>query len=228
MPLPLHNPSPPDLDASSLRLRSLSYPSYDTLTSKQFKTALSSRPFSITRYRREKDPGTVGPGAEPGVYASRASSISKSLRCSLSHAVSSTTPLNDPTHHARACTPCGIPSRSFASQRHPASLSRHHSEPSIRSIAVPSGQYRPLLNATETCYRRLQEPRRSFQHGVTPIVLSPSSASFSARLSTAGSVAGSGWESRGDFRAEPSQERAVTPTPTHGVYASVWLLVDTF
>ena len=227
-----HNPSLPDLDASSLRFRSLSYPSYNTLPSEQFKTALSS-PCSMCssiQDRREKDPGSAGPDTEADVNADRLS-ISKSLRCSLSHAASSTTLLNDPTHHARGRTPCGIPSarhQSFPSQRHPASLSRHHSEPNMRSIAAPSGQYRPLLNATETCYQRLQRHRQNFQHGVTPIVLSPSSASFSACPSTAGSVASSGWEPRGDFRAEPSQERAVTPTPTHGVYASIWLLVDTF
>ena len=225
-----HNPSLPDLDASSLRLRSLSYPSYNTLQSKQLKTALSSQPFSMcssTQDRREKDPVTVGPNADADDRASI--SNSKSLRCSLSHAVSSTTPLNDP-HHARVRTPCGIPSachQSFPSQRHPASLSRHHSEPNMRSIAVPSGQYRPLLNATETCYQRLQRHRQNFQHGVTPIVLSPSSASFSASPSTAGSVASSGWVPRGDFRVEPSLERSVTPTPTHGVYGSIWL-IDTF
>jgi hypothetical protein len=227
-----HNPSLPDLDASSLRLRSLSYPSYNTPPSKQLKTALSSQPFSMcssTQDRREKDPGTVGPNADADDKAPSISN-SKSLRCSPSHAVSSTTPLNDP-HHARVRTPCGIPSachQSFPSQRHPASLSRHHSEPNMRSTAAPSGQYRPLLNATETCYQRLQRHRRNFLPGVTPIVLSPSSASFSASPSTAGSVASSGWEPRGDFRAEPSQERAVTPTPTHGVYTSIWLLVDTF
>ena len=220
-----HNPSLPDLDASSLRLRSSSYPSHNTLSSKQLKTALSSQPFSMCD-RREKDTGTVVPDADAD---DRASPI-KSLRCSLSHAVSSTTPLNDP-HHARVRTPCGIPSachRSFPSQRHPASLSRHHSEPNMRSVAAPSGQYCLLLNATETCYQRLQRHRQRFQPDVTPIVLSPSSASFSACPSTAGSVASSGWEPRGDFRAEPSQERAVTPTPTHGVYTSIWLLVDTY
>jgi hypothetical protein len=47
------------------------------------------------------------------------------------------------------------------------------------------------------------------------------------RPSTSGSVASSGWEPRGDIRAEPSQERAVAPTPTHGVYVSITLLVDT-
>ena len=148
-----------------------------------------------------------------------------------SHAVGFTTPLNDPPRHARfVYKNGGGPSahqchhQSFPSQRHPTSPSWHLSEPNTRSVIAQSAHCHPLLNATEACYQRLQQHRQSFQHSVSPVMPSPSSASPSAdrRPSTVGSVASFGWEPLGDICAEPSQEvRDVIPTLTRGVYASI-------
>ena len=100
---------------------------------------------------------------------------------------SSTTPLDDPTHHAGFIhTPSGRPSarhRPLPSQRHPVSLSRHRSEPDIRSAVVQPAPHHPF----------------------------PSSASFSAhrRASTASSDSSSDWD-----RGEESLRGAV---PTQGL-----------
>jgi hypothetical protein len=155
------------------------------------------------------------------------SSISKSTY-SPSHAVSSTTPLNDPTRHARFHhTPGGSPSarhESIPSQQHPASLNRHLSEPNIRSVAAQPAPHHPLTDTRYHYQQRRHQHRQSFQHSVTPAMPSPSSASFSAgrRPSTASSGASSGWESRG---AETLQD-VTSVTPTHGAYASIGILVD--
>ena len=175
---------------------------------------------SSSRDQRDPWPPSATSASEP-------TDIIKSI-CSPSHAVGFTTPLNDPLRHARLVYTSGSgPSachQLFPSQRHPASPSWHLSEPNTRSVIAPLGHCRPLLNATEVCCQRLQQHRQSFQHSVTPFMPSPSSASPSAdrRPSTVGSVASFGWEPLENIRAEPSQEvRAVIPTLTRGVYASI-------
>ena len=113
--------------------------------------------------------------------------------------------------------------QSFSSQQHPSSLNRHLSEPNIRSAAAQPPPHYSLSNAPETRYQqqqRLPQHRHSFQHSVTPVLPSPSSASVSAdrRPSTAGSAASSGWES---IRAEPLQG-ITAATPTQGAHAASW------
>ena len=251
-----HNSSLPDLDASSFRLRSSTYSSYGTIPSKQFThspseevlsnyvhtTLPSQPPFSMysssLHDQREESlvdpwlPSAAGASADVSQPTEISSNLSKSTY-SPSHAVSSTTPLNDPTRHPRFVhTPGGSPSarhQSFPS--HPASLNRHVSEPNIRSVAAQPAPHYPLSNPTESYQQQQRRPphRRSFQHSITPAIPSPSSASFSAdrRPSTAGSTTSSGWElePRGDIRAEPLQE-VTGVTPSHGVYASIGILVD--
>src|SRR6266436_1686093 len=246
-----HNSSLPDLDASSFRLRSSSYPSYNTIPPKQYThspseevlsnyvhTTLPSQPtfsmYSSLLDQREESlvdpwlPNTAGDPADVSQPADISSTYSPS------HAVTSTTPLNDPMRHPRFVhTPGGSPSarhQSFPPHQHPASLNRHVSEPNIRSVAAQPAPHYPLSNPKEPRYQHQQrwpQHRQSFQHSVTPAIPSPSSASFSAdrRPSTAGSVASSGWESRGDISAEPLREVTVV-TPSHGVYASIGILVD--
>jgi hypothetical protein len=247
-----HNSSLPDLDASSFRLRSSSYPSYNTIPSKQFThspseevlsnyvhTAPSQPPFtmysSLHDQREESlvDPwlhSTTGPTADVSQPAD-ISALSKSTY-SPSHAVSSTTPLNDPSRHPRFVhTPGGSPSARHQSF-HPGSLNRHVSDPNIRSTAAQPAPHYPLSNTAETRYqqqRRRPQHRHSFQHSVTPAIPSPSSASFSAdrRPSTAGSAASSSWDPRGDIRAELESLQEVTDvTPSHGMCASIGILVD--
>ena len=123
---------------------------------------------------------------------------------------SSTTPLNDSTHNARFLhAPGGSPSarhqsQSSPPQQHAASLSRHRSEPNIRSVAA----HHPLSDATEMRYQQRQwrQQHRESLHSVTP----PSPAN--RRPSTAGSAGG---EPRGDVRAEAPQEVTVAPTQEH-------------
>ena len=252
-----HNSSLPDLDASSFRLRSSSYPSYGTIPSKQFThspseevlsnyvhtTLPSQPPFSMysssLHDQREESlvdpwPPSAGASADVSQPTQISSTLSKSTP-SHHHAVSSNTPLNDPTRHPRFVhTPGGSPSarhQSFPPHQH-TSLNRPVSEPNIRSAAAQPAPHYPLSNPTETHYqqqRRRSQHRQSFQHSVTPALPSPSSASFSAdpRPSTAGSAASSGWElePRGDIRAEPLQE-VTGVTPSHGEYASIGILVD--
>ena len=226
-----HNSSLPDLDASSLRLRSSSYPSYNTIPSKQYTDSPSEEVLSnyvhpsqppLAMYssslhdQREEslvDPWLPSPDVS---HPPDVSSLSKSTY-SPSHAL---TPLNDPSRHARFVhTPGGSPSarhQSFPSQQHPASLNRHLSEPNIRSVAAqPAPHHPPAESRYHQQQHRQQQHRQSFQHSVTPAIPSPSSASFSVdrRPSTASSAASSGWES---IRAEPVQE-AADATPTHGV-----------
>ena len=244
-----HNSSLPDLDASS-RLRSSSYPSYNTIPPKQLThcpseelsnyvhTTLPSQPpfsmYSSLHDQREDSLPVVDPWSPsaPGASADVSqpvdvSSIPKSTY-SPSHGVSSTTPLNDPTRHARFHhAPGGSPSARhqslFAPQQHPASLNRHLSEPNIRSAAAQPAPHHPLAETRYHQQQRRQQHRQSFQHSVTPAIPSPSSASFSVgrRPSTASSAASSGWEPRG---AETLQEASMTPT--HGACASIGILVD--
>ena len=178
-------------------------------------------------YSSSRDQRDPWPPSSSSVGVSRPANNPKSTY-SPSHVVSFTTPLNDPARHARfVYTSGGSPSahhQSLPSQRHPASLGRRLSKPNTRSVVARSGHSRPLLNGTEACSQRLQQHRQSFQHSVTSVMPSPSSASPSAdrRPSTFGSVVSFGCEPRGDIRAEPSQEvKAVVSTPTHGVYASI-------
>ena len=227
-----HNSSLPDLDASSFRLRSSSYPSYGTIPSKQFThspseevlsnyvhTTLPSQPpfsmysSSLHDQREESlvDPWLPSPGASADV------SLSKSTYPP-SHPVSSNTSLNDPTRHPRFSGSPSARHQSFSSQH---SLNRPVSEPNIRSVAAQPAPHYPSSNPTERHYqqqRRRSQHRQSFQHSVTPAIPSPSSASFSAerRPSTAGSAASSGWElepPRGDIHAEALQD----VTTSHGV-----------
>jgi hypothetical protein len=238
-----HNSSLPDLDASSFRLRSSSYPSYvGTIPSKQFThspseevlsnyvhtTLPSQPPFSMyssslhdQREESQVDPWLPSAGASADVSQPTLSKPTYSP--SSHHTVSSTAPLNDPTRYPRfAQTPGGSPSARHQSLSSHTSLNRHVSEPNIRSVAAQPAPHYPLSNPTETRYQqqhRRPQHRQSFQHSVTPAIPSPSSASFSAdrRPSTAGSVASSGWELESrDIRAEPLQE-VTGVTPSHGV-----------
>jgi hypothetical protein len=126
---------------------------------------------------------------------------------------SSTTHLNDSTHHARFLhTPGGSPSarhQSLPPQQHAASLNRRRSEPDIRSVAAQPAPHHPISKATRMHYQQRQwrqQHRQSFD-SVTP----PSPAD--RRPSTAGSAASSGGEPRGDIRTESLQDvTAVAPT----------------
>jgi len=248
-----HNTSLPDLDASSsLRLRSSSYPSYNTIPSKQFTsfpseeilsnyvhTTLPSQPpffmYSSSQDQRERDESLVDPwlhstaGASAGVPQSAdtssalaaPSTLSRSTHSPPSHPVSTATPLGDPTHHPRFLhtrTPGGSPSTRH--QSFPGSLNRHVSEPNVRSAAAQPAPHYPLSNMPEPRYPQQQRRRQqhqhhqTFQHSVTPVLPSPTSASFSVdrRPSTAGSAASSGWERRGDTRESLQGVTALTPT----------------
>ena len=245
-----HNSSLPDLDPSSFRIRSSSYPSYHNIPSKQFTsspsegilpnyvhTTLPSQPpfsmYSSSQDQRE-DP-LVEPWLPTSADVSQPADASSSLAApstisrstfSPSHTVSSSATLNDPTRHARFLhPPSGSPSSrpSFpAQQQHPGSLSRHLSDPNIRSAVAQSPTHYALSNPAEQRYpQRRQSHRQSFQHGVTPVLPSPSSASFPAdrRPSTAGSATSSSWEHR-DALAESLQEVTGVP-PSQGAHPSL-------
>jgi hypothetical protein len=241
-----HNSSLPDLDASSIRLRSSSYPSYNTIPSKHFTSCGPSEeilsnyvhtnppshpPLSMySSSQDQRDSSLVDPwlpapssagvsqSADPNLPA-LSNTISRSTY-SPPHSTSSSAPLDDPPRHTRFLhTSSGSSSaRQSFSHQPPVSLSRHLSEPNIRAVAAQSGHNYPLPTVAEHRYQQ-QERRQhqSFQHGVLP---SPSSASFSVdqRPSTAGSATSSGWERR-DVRAEPIQE--VTAVPTQGAHTSL-------
>ena len=150
-----------------------------------------------------------------------------------SPAVSSTAPapFNDPSCHrcyARFLhTPSGSPSarhQSLPCLQQPA-LSSRLSEPNIRSVTAYSASHHPLPNATETRHRRQRERHsQSFRHG-TPVIPSPSSASFPADriFRTACSATSFGREPREDLRAELLQE-ATAMARTHSVYTSIGYL----
>ena len=238
-----HNSSLPDLDASSLRLRSSSYPSYNTIPSKHFTSSPSEEILSnyvppshppLSMYSSSQDqrdsslvepwlpaPASAGvsQAADPSLPA--ASNTISRPTYSPPHSASSSTPLDDPTRHTRFLhTASGSSSaRQSFSHQPPVSLSRHLSEPNIRAVAAQSGHNYPLPTVTEQRYQQ-QERRQhqSFQHGVLP---SPSSASFSVdhRPSTAGSATSSGWERR-DVRAEPIQEGTAV-NPAQGTHTSL-------
>ena len=174
-----------------------------------------------------------GASADVSQPADISSPLSESTY-SPSHAVSRTTPFNDLTvRHVRFLHTPGSPSssqQSFPSQQHPASRSRNLSEPNIRQVAAQLAPHYSLSNAAGTHYnrqRRLQQDGQGFQLSVTPVMPSPRSASFlvDRRPSTACSAASSGWGHRCDIRAEPLQEITAV-TPTHGLYVSIWILVD--
>jgi hypothetical protein len=237
-----HNSSLPDLDASSFRHRSSSYPSYNTIPSKQFTSSPSeeilsnyvhatppSQPplamYSSSQDQRDNslvDPWLPTP-ASAAVSQPADSSLPRSTY-SPSHTSSASVHLDDSTHHARFLhTPSSSSSTraSFSSHQPPVSISRHLSEPNIRAVAAQSGHNYPLPTVSEQRYQHQQHERRqrqSFQHGVLP---SPSSVSFSVdrRPSTAGSATSSGWERR-DVRAEPIQE-VTDVTPTQGAHTSL-------
>jgi hypothetical protein len=258
-----HN-HPLDLDASS-RLRSSSYPSYNTIPTKQFSHSPSEEilshyvltsfpshpPLSMYSSHHQRDESLLGSwlpppaGAEPDVShpadtsstLTAPTALSSKSNYEPSHTVTSstTTPHNDQTRHARFHHPPGEnPSdrhQSFSSQQHPGSLNRHLSEPNIRSAAAhPPPPHYPLPHATESRYHQQQrrpQHRQSYQQGTAHVLPSPGSASVSAdrRPSTAGSVASSGWESRGDIHAEPLQGM-VAATSTQGAHKSLAILTD--
>jgi hypothetical protein len=241
-----HNSSLPDLDASSFRLRSSTYPSYGTIPSKQFThtpseevlsnyvhtTLPSQPPFSMysSSLHDQREESLVDPWLPSAGASADVSQPTPTEILSKHHPVSSNAPLNDPSRHPRfAHTPGGSPSARH--QSFPSSLNRPVSEPNIRSVAAQPAPHYPLSNPTETRYqqqRRRSQHRQSFQHSVTPAIPSPSSASFSAdrRPSTAGSAASSGWELEPrDIHAEPLQE-VTSVTTSHGAYASIGILVD--
>jgi hypothetical protein len=245
-----HNSSLPDLDASSFRIRSSSYPSYHNIPSKQFTsspsegilpnyvhTTLPSQPhfsmYSSSQDQREDplvepwlpNPATSADVSQPDDASSSLAAPSTISRSTFSP--SHTATLNDPTRHARFLhPPSGSPSsrQSFPVQQHPGSLSRHLSDPNIRSaVAAQPPSHYALTNPAEQRYpQRRQSHRQSFQHGLPSVLPSPSSASFSAdrRPSTAGSAASSScWEQR-DTRAESLQEVTGVP-PTQGAHLSL-------
>ncbi len=240
-----HNSSLPDLDASSFRLRSSSYPSYNTIPSRQYTSSPSEEILSnyvhttppsqppLSMYSSSQDqrdnslvdswlptPASAGVSqpADSGLPVV-SNTISRSTYSP--HPPSTSAPLDDPTRHARFLhTPSSSARQSFSSHQPPVSLSRHLSEPNIRAVTAQSGHNYPLPTVTEQRYQHQQERRQhqSFQHGVLP---SPSSATFSVdrRPSTAGSATSSGWERR-DVRAEPIQE-VTTVTPVQGAHTSL-------
>ena len=213
-----HNSSLPDLDASSLRHRSSSYPSYNTIPSKLFTSSPSEEilsnyvPPSQPMYSSSQDQRDI---VDPWLPTSASADSSLPRSYSPPHSASASVPLDDPTRHARFLhTPSSSSSarQSFSSHQPPVSISRHLSEPNIRAVAAQSGHNYPIPTVAEQRYQQHHErrQRQSFQHGVLP---SPSSATFSVdrRPSTAGSATSSGWERR-DVRAEPIQEiTAVSP-----------------
>jgi hypothetical protein len=190
-----------DLDASSLRLRSSSYPSYNTIPPKHFShsppeevlsnyvhTAHPTMYSSSSHDQREPSlvdpwlPSTAGPSAD--VSLAHPADVKSSY----------SPPINDPRFHH---SPGGTPSPrhpSFPPQQHPGPPNRHLSEPDIRSVAAQPAPHHPLSDSRYQQQRRHLH-RQSFQHSVTPAIPSPSSASFSAdrRPSTADSAASSGW-----------------------------------
>ncbi len=145
-----HNSSLPDLDASSFRLRSSSYPSYNTIPSKQFThspseevlsnyvhTAPSQPPFTMySSLHDQREESLVDPwlhsttGATADVSQPADISALPKSTYSPSHAVSSSTPLNDPSRHPRFVhTPGGSPSarhQSFPSASQPACFRPQH------------------------------------------------------------------------------------------------------
>ncbi|KAH9967473.1 hypothetical protein BC827DRAFT_1174391 [Russula dissimulans] len=211
-----------------------SSPSEEILSDYVHTTLPSQPPFfmySSSQDQRDEslvDPwlhSTAGPSAGLPQSADTPSALAapKSTHSPPSHAVNTTASLGDPTHHSRflhSHTPGGSPSprhQSFPSQQHPSLLNRHVSEPNIRSAAAQPAPHYPLSSVPEARYPQQQRRRQqqqqqphhqTFQHSVTPVLPSPTSASFSVdrRPSTAGSAASSGWERRGD-------------TPLHGVTA---------
>ena len=220
-----HSSSLPDLDASSLPLRSSSYPSYNTILSKHFAssseeilssyahtTPPSQPPLSMhSSSHNQHDKSLVDPWlpapTSAAVSQSANSILPTAFRPYSLHSASSSAPLDDHTHPRFLHTPGGSSALQSFSSHHqpPISLSRHPSEPNIRAVAAQSGHNYPLPSVTEQRYQQ-QERRqhRSFQHGVVP---SPSSASFSVdrRPSTAAGFATSSGGERRDFRAEPIQ-----------------------
>lgn len=182
--------------------------------------------FHDWRMRRREESNVSQP-------ANISSTLSKSTYLP-SHAVSSTAPFDDLTaRHVCFLYTHGSPStnqQSFSSQQHPASLSRHFSEPNIRSVTAQPASHYPISDATETRYhqqRQRQQHRPSFQLSVTPVIPPPRSASFSVDRSpsAAGSAASSGWEPHADTCVESLQEITAV-TPAHGLYASIGILVD--
>ena len=231
-----HNSSLPDLDASSIRLRSSSYPSYNTIPSKHFTSSPSEEILSnyvhppshhpLSMYsssQDQRDSSLVEPWLHPPSSAD-SNNIPAAPRSTYTpHSTSSSAPLDDPTRHTRflhtSSSGSSSARQSFSSHQPPVSLSRHLSEPNIRAVSAQSGGHNyPLPTVAEHRYQQ-QERRQhqSFQHGVLP---SPSSASFSVdqRPSTAGSATSSGWERR-DVRGEPIQE--VTAVPAQGAHTSL-------
>ena len=224
-----HNSSLPDLDASSFRHRSSSYPSYNTIPSKQFTSSPSEEILSnyvhttppsqppLSMYsspQDQRDNSLVDPWLPTPASAGVSQPADSSLpRSTYSPPHTTNVPLDDSARHARFLhTPSSSSSarQSFSSHQPPVSISRHLSEPNIRAVAAPSGHNYPLPTVTEQRYQQQHErrQRQSFQHGVLP---SPSSATFSIdhRPSTAGSATSSGWE-RQDVRAESLHEVATT------------------
>ncbi|KAH9072326.1 hypothetical protein EDB83DRAFT_2673412 [Lactarius deliciosus] len=210
-----HNSSLPDLDASSFRLRSSSYPSYNTIPSKQFATSPSeeilsnyvhttppSQPplsmYSSSQDQRDNslvDPWLPTP-ASAGVSQPADAASHTISRSTYSSPHPSSTTLDDP----------------YASRALPSHRQRQLLRPAI--IFFPSAPRftESGISLNPTYGRSHSNPAtitryQPFQHGVLP---SPSSATFSVdrRPSTAGSAASSGWDRR-DVRAEPIQD--VTP-----------------
>jgi len=239
------NPSHLDLDASS-RLRSSSFPSFNTIPSKQFPhspsegtlsnyvhTTSPSQPhfsmYSSSQDQRDESlvgswlPSTAAASADvshPADVSSTLpapSAVSKSSYSPSTVISASATSLNDPTHHPHFHrTPGGSPSSRHQSL-YAGALNRHLSEPNIRSIAAHPPPHYPSSNVAEVRYQQ-QQRRPQHRHSFQHVIPSPDSASISAerRPSTAGSAASSGWESRGE-----SLQGMTAVTPTQGAHASL-------
>ncbi|KAH9979309.1 hypothetical protein BGW80DRAFT_1454994 [Lactifluus volemus] len=164
------------------------------------------------------NPTTSADVSQPGDASSSLAAPSTISRSTFSPSHTGT--LNDPTRHARFLhPPSGSPSsrQSFPVQQHPGSLSRHLSDPNIRSaVAAQPPSHYALTNPAKRRYPQWrQSHRQSFQYGLPSVLPSPSSASFSAdrRPSTAGSAASSSCWEQWDTRAESLQEvTGVLPT----------------
>jgi hypothetical protein len=158
------NSSLPDLDASPLHLRSLSYPSYNTIPSKQFTsspseevlsnyvhtTLPSQHPYSMyssSQDQRDESlvdswlPPSAGAGAPADVpHPADASSAlvaqSAVSRSTYSppHPVSAGTPLNDPARHARLLHTPG----GSPSPRHQSFPSQQHPVSLNRHVSEPN------------------------------------------------------------------------------------------
>jgi len=241
------NPSHLDLDASS-RLRSSSYPSFNTIPSKQFAhspsegtlsnyvhTTSPSQPhfsmYSSSQDQRDESlvdswlPSTAGASADvshPPDTLPAPSAVSKS-NYSPSHGVisASATSLNDPTHHPRFHhTPGGSPSA-----RHQSLSSQQYAGTLNRHLSEPNirsmaAHPPPHYPSSNAAEVRYQQQQRRPQHrqSFQHVLPSPGSGSISAERRP--STASSAASSGWESRGESLQGMTAV-TPTQGAHASL-------